>query len=736
MNLRKQIIITGIVQAVGFRPFVYNLAKKLNLKGFVSNYGSGVLIEAQGNKESMEIFLLLIKKNAPATAQIDKLKVKSLSLKKEISFTIKSSKKTSVQTSIPADIAVCKNCQKDISDKKNRRYQYPFTNCTDCGPRFTIIKKLPYDRAKTTMSHFKMCPACKSEFETPQDRRFHAQPNCCPVCGPKVSFIYKGKQAGGLKEAAQKIKQGKIIAIKSIGGFHLACSALNKKAVALLRKRKNRPHKPLALMFGDIKTIKQFCYLNQAEEALLKSPQAPAVMLKKRRHLPLISDGLETAAVMLPYTPLHKIIFDILGPSPLVMTSGNISGQPICVTNEEALKKLSPIADGFLLHNRDIHNRMDDSVLFELNGKTHFLRRARGYTPGYITLPSKINKPALALGGNLTNSFCLAKDDKLYLSQYIGDLDNSENIKYFKEALTQTSRLLNIKPQVFIRDAHPDYFAASYKPKAKKIQHHLAHALSVAAEHGIKEKHLAVTFDGTGLGMDNTIWGGEFFVIKNNTWQRAGSLKPVKIAGGEGASTDIWKCAVSYMLASETDIKTIKKTLKNIPSKDIDTAVKMYKNNINCYTYSGAGRLFDAAASILNICHKTTYSAQGAMELEAKAIKNTSKTYPFSLDIKNGFISTDSSPVIAGLIKDSKNPELAATKFHATLAAMIEAVCIQKNIKIITLSGGVFQNKKLLNMCFKRLLDKGFKVFTNNLIPTGDGGLAIGQLYAGYKSFV
>ena len=737
MLIRKKILITGIVQAVGFRPFVYNLANKLDLSGFAANTGKGIIIEAQGAAAALKKFEKEIKQNPPALSKIESFTARNIPVKKENSFKIKTTARAAAQTSVPADIALCQYCQKDISKKNSRRYHYPFTNCTNCGPRFTIIKNLPYDRAQTTMQKFKMCAACKEEFENPQDRRFHAQPNCCPVCGPQVFITPRKTKNPPLQEAAALIKKGKVFAVKSLGGFHLACNALNKTAVANLRARKNRPHKPLALMFGSMAEIKKYCFVNKAEEALLKSPQAPVVMLKKRCDIALISDGLYTFGVMLPYTPLHRILFDILGNGPLVMTSGNISGNPICIDNDDALANLIPIADAFLMHNRPIHNRMDDSVLFELNGKTHFLRRARGYTPGHITLHSPLKKPMLALGANLTNSFCLAKNNKLFLSQYIGDLDSAGNIFYFEDTLKKMQKLLNIRPQIFLRDAHPAYYGALYKPDAIKVQHHLAHALAIAAEHNIKDNFLCFAFDGAGFGDDNTIWGGEFLAISKNKWQRLGCFKPLKITGGDSAAQDIWKCGLSYMLAAGVDESEIKKVLSDVPAADISVAGAAAKNDTNCYTYSGAGRLFDAAASILGLCQITTYQAQGAMLLEGMAAKNTSKAfYNFKTEEKNKFIKVDTADIIKGLLAERANPALAAAKFHNTLARIILAVALRLGIKNVALGGGVFQNKILLARAGGLLKKAGFKVYTNNALPIGDGSVAVGQIYAKYRNFV
>jgi hydrogenase maturation protein HypF len=733
-------LVKGIVQAVGFRPFVYRLANALKLDGFVINTGGGVTIEAQGAQRQIQKFIRRIKQNPPPASRIENLKVNDIAVKKSRGFIIKSTQKTAPKTAIPADIAICEDCQKDISDPKNRRFRHPFANCTKCGPRFTIIKNLPYDRAQTTMAAFKMCPACKAEFQNPRNRRFHAQPNCCPVCGPRVTFIYKNtKITGGilpLEKAAENIKKGKIIAIKSIGGFHLACDALNKRALSRLRLRKSRPYKPLALMFGDIKTAKKYCHINAREEKLLKSPQAPIVMLKKRRNIPLISERLNTTGVMLPYTPLHKIIFDILGSGPLVMTSGNISGEPICIENGEAQVKLACVADGFLLHNRRIYNRMDDSVIFELNGKTHFLRRARGYAPAYIALPKPLLKPALALGADITNSFCLAKGNKLFLSQYIGDMDNAANRQYFKDTLSKMKKLLNINPKIFVRDLHPRYFGASYKLSALPAQHHLAHALSVAAEHNLRGEFLCFVFDGAGIGLDNTIWGGEFLIIRGNSWRRAGCFKPLRIIGGESANTDIWKCALSYMSAANVEVKTIKNILGGVNAKDIDAALISAKNNINSYIYSGVGRLFDAAAAILGIRLKTTYQAQAAMELESLAKNKSDNFYNFKIENKNNFITVDTAGIIRGLIKNRQNPQKASEEFHNTLSQVILQIALTQNIKTSALSGGVFQNKILLAAATGKLEKAGFKVYTNNAIPAGDGGIAVGQIYAKYRDFI
>ncbi|MDR1123348.1 MAG: carbamoyltransferase HypF [Elusimicrobiota bacterium] len=741
--LRKRIFIGGIVQAVGFRPFVYNLALKNGLCGFVLNSGRGVIIEAQGPAAAVQKFIAQILQNPPALSRIESVKTQNIALKRENSFIIKTSRRAgAAQTAVPPDIAICKDCQKDIADKNNRRYRYPFTNCTNCGPRFTIIKDLPYDRAQSTMKPFKMCPACRAEFENPQDRRFHAQPSCCAACGPRVWFVCGGKNIGGIEEAAAKIKQGKIIAIKSLGGFHLACDALNKAAVARLRARKNRPHKPLALMFGDIREIKKYCRVNAEEERLLKSAAAPAVMLKKRRDIALISDGLYTFGVMLPYTPMHKVLFDILGRGgalrgghgPLVMTSGNISGRPICIDNQEALDDLGGIADGFLLHNRKIHNRIDDSVLFELGGKTHFLRRARGYAPAHIKLSSPLKKPALALGANLASSFCLGKGDKLFPSQYIGDLDNAGNILYFKETVKKMQRLLNIRPQIYLRDAHPGYYAAAYKPHAQKVLHHLAHALAVAAEHDLRRGFLCFAFDGAGLGADNTIWGAEFLEIGRGKWRRAGCLKPVRIFGGESATKDIWKCGLSYLLAAGFNDAQIKNILR---PADTAAALCAARGNINCYTYSGAGRLFDAAAAILGLCAQTTYQAQGAMLLESAAARGASKAcYEFALEEKGGLISVDTAPLIRGLAADRRRPAEAAAKFHNTLARIILAVALKLRAREVALCGGVFQNKILLARAQALLAAAGIKVYTNNILPAGDGAIAAGQLYAKYAGFV
>ncbi len=741
-KIRKYLLVNGIVQAVGFRPFVYNLARGLKLCGFCANTDKGVEIELEGPLSEIEEFKKRLYSEKPALSIIDSLEEKDLEVLNSPSFTIKHSSGKQAATAIPADIAICKDCQADIADKNNRRYRYPFTNCTACGPRFTIIKTVPYDRPKTTMHKFKMCPLCKAEFEDFADRRFHAQPNCCPVCGPQVFLLQNGKtiKQNALEKACGLLLKGKIVIIKSLGGFHIACNALDAAATAKLRKRKTRPHKPLALMCKDLKAAQKYCYINEAEAKILQSPQAPIVALKKRKDLKGIADGLNTIGIMLPYTPLHKIIFDIIGDIPLVMTSANRSEEPICITNKEAVQKLGHIADAFLLHNRDIYNRIDDSLVFELNGKMHFLRRARGFVPTAVKINEKLREPLLALGGDLTSAFCLAKDNKLYLSQYIGDLDNAENTAYFKQTLAKMQKLLNIRPQIAVRDLHPAYFGASFKPKAALVQHHLAHALSVNAEHNINADTLAFCFDGTGLGADGSIWGAEILLIRQNNWRRIGALDTINIIGADSASRDVWKAALSYMLWADTPLQNIKKILKEVKPAHLNTALKAYRSGINCYRASSMGRLFDAAAAIAGLRCFTSYQAQAAMELESLYKPHKLKPYSFGFEEQDDFLLIKTQKLIKQIINDAGKAQIISCKFHSAVADMIvkaaKTLGKKYDAKTITLSGGVFQNKVLLGAALAALEAEGFTAYTNEALPAGDGGIAIGQVYAKHKNFV
>ncbi|MFH1620414.1 MAG: carbamoyltransferase HypF, partial [bacterium] len=545
---RKKILVNGIVQGVGFRPAVYRIALKNGIAGNVINTSAGVVIEAEGKPAAVRKFLRDLKEQKPPQSRIDSISVRPVPAKEGSGFVIEKSRDAGKASSIvPADLSLCAGCRKDIFDKSGRRWLYPFTNCTNCGPRFTIVRSLPYDRPLTTMSRFRMCPDCLAEYENPSDRRFHAQPNACPVCGPEI-YLDEGKRRlsgpEALKKASDELIKGKIASLQSLGGFHLACDAFNKAAVMKLRERKLRPHKPLAVMVRSIKQARKICFMNQDEADALSSQRAPIVMLKKKKNIPgWIAPGLADIGVMLPYTPLHEILFEMLSKAgfsgPLIMTSGNRIDEPICRSRDEAVERLSDIADLMLYHDREIHNRCDDSVAFVLDGTLHPVRRSRGFVPDCVKLAVS-GETVLGCGADFKNTFCLTRGGEAFLSQHIGDLEDERAGKFYLEALARMKSFLGVTPAVVAHDLHPDYsstsMASGFRGMKFPVQHHLAHIASVMAEHRLDEPVLGVALDGTGYGTDAAIWGSEFLKVDEKKWERLGHLKNFALPGGDAAS--------------------------------------------------------------------------------------------------------------------------------------------------------------------------------------------------------
>ncbi|MDR0291548.1 MAG: carbamoyltransferase HypF [Elusimicrobium sp.] len=718
--LRQKLIVTGVIQGVGFRPFVYKAARKLGLTGFVRNTSRGVEIEAQGkNAGSLQNYIY---KYVPPQASIENIKIAPLKIKKEKEFKILISKKYDAQSALlPPDLALCKNCAKEILDTQNRRYNYPLTNCTDCGPRVSITAALPYDRKNTTMNKFKMCPSCAAEYNDPLSRRFHAQPNCCPVCGPQVFFEgEKGEKA--LKKAARFIDGGKIIALKSIGGYHLACDAKNFKAVTLLRRRKNRPHKPFALMFNDLKTAKKYCRVTPLAAKYLKSSAAPIVMARKKITLRGVADNLNNYGVMLAYTPLHKILFSMLKTDALVMTSGNAAGGALCSLDNEARAKLKNIADGFLFHNREIYNKLDDSVMFEALGKMRFIRRARGYAPRPLTLARRSAKTVCGLGANKTAAACFIDGNKAYLTQYTGNLDKEENRKFYLDAAAKTQKLFSLKPKIFARDLHPDYFTSQLKPSARAVQHHAAHALSVEAEHNLKGKYLGIIFDGMGLGDDGAVWGGEFLVFNNKKYSRAGTFESILLPGGDISVKEIWRLGLGITGNAHDNL------FKGINKNDVETALAQIKAGINCPKCGSVGRLFDAAAFLCGLRQTVTYQAQAAMELEAK-FTAPAKPYPVKIEKRGGVYTVLTKPAFEEILRRREDAQTVSNRFHSFIIKAAAETAGKIGVKQVVLSGGVFQNKILLEGIYNALTKAGFKVYLNEQVSCNDSGLALGQAY-------
>ncbi len=755
--IRKKIIIKGVVQGVGFRPHVYKLALERRLSGWVRNDSAGVTIEAQGRTADLDRFIKELEARRPPAARIDSLKTSALKKGAGGDFTIiKSGGRTKTEARIPPDLALCPDCRRELLDPSDRRYLYPFTNCTNCGPRFTIVKNIPYDRPLTTMKRFKMCPDCLAEYRDPLDRRFHAQPNACPACGPKVSVILGGRRFDGLSAlelAAEYLAAGKIIALQSLGGFHLACDSGSAESVGRLRRLKDRPAKPFAVMAGSSVEAGKFCLLTEPERAILESSAAPAVMLKKKypSALGYVAPGLDTIAVMLPYTPLHAVLFQLLRTAgfkrPLLMTSGNRRDEPISKDLMEAAANLKPLADLIVFHDREIYNRADDSVGFFAAGAFRLIRRARGWAPESVQLPSAGGVCTLGCGADLKSVFCLTRGREAFLSQYIGDQSEYKNQKFYAETLAKTRTLLKVNPVLIAHDLHPDYYSANYARSLKgvkiPVQHHVAHVLSVAAEHAIESPFIGVALDGTGYGADGHIWGSEFFVIKGNTWRRAAHLKYFALPGGDAAAREVWRSALSLLKAAlgQGWRREAGALFSGVDAGMLDTVEQLAVKGLNAPLTSSIGRLFDAFAFIAGLGAEATYEGQGPMELESLCRKPAARGYSFALEKKDGVYIIDPAKAVLGALREPGpgRANAISEKFHAGLAAAliktVSAISLETGIKTVALSGGVFQNRTLLTLGLDKLARAGFKVFANEKVPANDGGIALGQVYYLLKGF-
>ena len=749
-----RIYINGIVQGVGFRPFVYNLAAKYGVNGWVRNTSAGVDIEAEANQPELDQFVQDLHSLAPPLSKIDQFDVSEIPAQGFTEFRIVHSESDpNAFVPISPDVTICADCLEELFDPRDRRYRYPFINCTNCGPRFTIIKDIPYDRPFTTMAGFPLCPDCKAEYENPADRRFHAQPVACPVCGPHV-WLESGaegeviaRREEAVQAARRLIQEGKIVAIRGLGGFHLACDAGNPAAVETLRERKLRIGKPFALMFPDLASIEEHCLLTDADHALIASRERPIVVVPQRPDSPIaeqVAPGQDTLGVMLPYTPLHVLLLEKAPgfPQALVMTSGNLSDEPIATGNEEARKRLSRLADAFLLHNREIHTRCDDSVVRAAptreNGIYH-LRRSRGYAPNPIRTSWSMPQ-IFAAGAALKNTFCLTKDRYAFLSHHIGDLENFETLVAYEEGITHFEKLFRIKPEVIAYDLHPDYMSTRYaKQRAKVenlpafgIQHHFAHIAACMADndHPNGAPVIGLSYDGTGYGTDGTIWGGEVLLSTYTAFERRYHLKPVPLPGGDAAVKQPWRVALSWLLAAGVDLDSPLPPIQQVAPQERQTVIGQIKAGINAPLTSSMGRLFDAAAALIGVRQQVSYEAQAAIELEALVDPEVQEQYEFGL--QNAQI--DPGPMILQLVEDSlANLPISAmaAKFHNTIAEISLQVCLQirekEGIDQVAISGGVWQNMVLLGKTIQKLRTAGFKVLTHQQVPANDGGLALGQ---------
>lgn len=747
----RKIDITGIVQGVGFRPFIYQLAKKHKLKGRVANTASGVSIHAEGDPLYMNAFLADISASPPPLARITDISSRSVSPENFTDFAISPSEPGAVKsTLISPDISICPDCLAELFNPDDRRYRYPFINCTNCGPRYTIIDDIPYDRPNTSMKHFKMCAACQAEYDDPENRRFHAQPNACPVCGPQVRLLDNQRAeipvSDPISETAGLLKKGCIVAVKGLGGYHLAADAANHESVLALRQRKHRAEKPFALMSRDLEAIRQYAQVADDEEKMLTSPQRPIVFLKKRtKHLisAAVSPENRYFGVMLPYTPLHYLLLahDFTA---LVMTSGNLSEEPIAIANDEAFDRLCHIADYFLMHNRDIYLRSDDSIMRHTAGAARFIRRSRGYVPAPVFL-NKSGPPVLACGAELKNTVCLTKADQAFLSQHIGDLENIKAFDFFKKTISHMKRILDIAPEIIAYDMHPGYLSTQYALEQSHatlipVQHHHAHIVSCMAEHRIEGQVIGLSFDGTGYGTDGRIWGGELLIAEPNSFQRPVHLAYVPMPGGEAAIKEPWRMAVSYLFDTfgEEFENLDLPVFQSIPASKIRIIKDMIVKRINVPETSSLGRLFDSVAAILGLRYQVSFEGQAAMALEMMASEKSnylSETDLYGYDLATGhscYLSV--RPIIKGIVRDLESGGSAAeisTKFHLSLMRMYADICCrirsETGINRVVLSGGVFQNALLLEGLTQGLERKGFRVFTQHQVPSNDGGIALGQ---------
>ncbi len=748
IGLRIQI--RGIVQGVGFRPFIFNLAERHKLVGWVKNTSNGVEIEVAGPEPAVTEFLNEIQMSPPPLSRIDELKLETC-LPGEFSiFQIEESLPLPGEfIPVSPDVSICIDCQNEMFDPKDRRYRYPFINCTNCGPRFTIIKDIPYDRPNTTMGDFVLCPECLKEYEDPRNRRFHAQPVACPSCGPKIEMISKGMALGkgetALRIAREWIKDGKILAVKGLGGYHLACDATNPAVVAELRRRKKRSDKPFALMAYDIDTISKYCEVDPCEKKEVLSREKPIVLLARKDDCTLITSdiapGLHELGIMLPYTPLHLLLMqpEVGYPELLVMTSGNMSEEPIAFSDGDATQRLGNIVDGFLTNDRPIHTRIDDSVIAAVSEKPFFYRRARGYAPNPILLPMNA-PPILATGPELKNTFCLTREQYAFLSHHIGDMENLETYQAFESGIKHYERLFRIQLEAIACDLHPNYLATHYAENRANIehlpifyiQHHHAHLASCLTDNGwaSQDPVIGLCFDGTGYGSDATVWGGEILFGGYSGYVRKFHLEYVALPGGDQAIRKPARMALSYLWKHKMDWEPGLPPMKALCEEERTVLRAQLERNINTPATTSMGRLFDAFSSLIGVCQFATYEGQAAIELEALADDFEAGEYPVDLDKDS--IST--APLWESALYDWHNgtsPAIMSARFHNTIASMGEMVCRslkqETGCTTVALSGGVWQNRLLLEKTRYKLEKASFRVLTHQQVPSNDGGVALGQ---------
>jgi hydrogenase maturation protein HypF len=758
-RVRTAVRVEGVVQGVGFRPFVYSLATSLGLGGLVGNDVDGVFAEVEGAPEAVREFLVLLERRAPPLAKIERVTTRNLQLTGADGFAIATSQQGGPRrTLVSADSATCADCLRELADPADRRYQYPFINCTNCGPRFTIVSDVPYDRPHTTMSSFQMCADCAAEYHDPEDRRFHAQPVCCPACGPKLQLVDCGRTQltdhDPIAAAVALLRSSLVLAVKGLGGYHLIVDAGNVAATAVLRARKHREDKPFAVMVPDVAAAGMLCEVDETAARLLDSARRPIVLLPRlpaaeAQIAAAVAPGNRQLGLMLPYTPLHHLLLAAAG-GPIVATSGNVSDEPIAFTDADALDRLSGVADAFLLHDRAIHIRTDDSVVRSFGGTERVIRRSRGYVPEPLRLTRPVPRPVLGCGAELKNTFCLAKGSYAFVSHHIGDLENAETLRSFTDGIQHFRRLFDIEPRVIAHDLHPDYLSTKYAAEVAQglladparaeavligVQHHHAHVASCLADNGEEGPVIGVAFDGTGYGTDGTIWGGEFLIADLTSFERAGFLEPVPLPGGAAAIRQPWRMAASYLAASYPDGPPGEPAVRHRNQGQWNAILAMAERGINSPLTSSAGRLFDAAAALLGVRDTVNYEGQAAIELEQLADPAEPGGYAASISYHAGALRVTGADLIRAAADDlvaGTDLPVIAGRFHNGVAAAIVSVCSglrqQSGLGVVALSGGVFQNQLLTRQVVAGLEREKIRVLLHSRVPCNDGGISLGQV--------
>ncbi|MEU8591213.1 carbamoyltransferase HypF [Streptomyces sp. NPDC048664] len=770
--LRRRVTVRGVVQGVGFRPFVHALATGLGLCGHVTNTPQGVVVEVEGVPGAVARFCDRLAVDAPPLARVDAVHHQDLPAAGDSGFTILTSRAGGAGgTLIPPDTATCDACLRELADPADRRHRHPFVNCTHCGPRFTIVTGLPYDRASTTMADFPMCPDCAREYGDPADRRFHAQPVACPRCGPRLRLMVRPADgtaprpapgADPLAAARALLADGAVLAVKSLGGYHLACDATDTGAVTRLRRRKARASKPFALMARSLADVEHLVTIGPEERDLLAGTTRPVVLLRRRtdgacpagapRPADAVAPGSPDLGVMLPYTPVHQLLFGLPGdpesPRLLVMTSGNVSGEPIVTDDRQALERLAHLADAWLLHDRTVHVPCDDSVVRVCDGQPLIVRRARGYAPLPLTLPAPV-RPALAVGGDLKNVFCLGEGDRAWLSAHIGDMDDLATQQAFERAVAHLESVTPVRPALLAADLHPDYRSARWAVRnargrtVVRVQHHHAHTAAAMAEHGLDGSRpvLGVAFDGTGYGADGAVWGGEFLLADYAGFTRFGHLAYAPLPGGDAAVRRPYRSALARLWAAGIGWADDLPPVTACPPDELRVLAVQLERGFQCVPTSSMGRLFDAVSSLAGVCHRAGHEAQAAVELEAAALRapaDDATAYAFALEeprAAGGAVRAEPAPVLAAAVRDVRAgvaPELIAARFHRAVTGLVHRICVRARERTgadtVALTGGVFLNALLSRACAEALRADGFTVLRHRLVPPGDGGLALGQL--------